>query len=83
MIRTMQPRRSNPGHQRGGGSALLPGLRESARFGTYDLLHADALDWLADARPRSIHAVVTYPPHGLIEYHPRQIAKQRSGRGGV
>jgi site-specific DNA-methyltransferase (adenine-specific) len=49
----------------------------------YEFLHADAFEWLAQAPATSIHAVVTDPPYGLIEYTPRQLRKLRKGRGGV
>src|ERR1051326_937638 len=49
----------------------------------YEIGCANAFDWLASAPPRSIHAVVTDPPYGLLEYPPSQLEKRRSGRGGV
>jgi DNA modification methylase len=53
------------------------------RLGSFELVRADAFDWLKTARPRSVHAVVTDPPYGLIEYTPAQLAKLKTGRGGV
>ena len=50
---------------------------------TTQLIHGDAFDWLEDAEPNSIHAVVTDPPYGLLEYTPHQLEKMRNGRGGV
>jgi len=47
------------------------------------LVHADALDWLSALPAESLHAVVTDPPYGLIEYEDEQQAKVRCGRGGV
>jgi site-specific DNA-methyltransferase (adenine-specific) len=47
------------------------------------LVHADCFDWLRGCAPRSIHAVVTDPPYGLLEYSPKEQAKLRIGRGGV
>jgi site-specific DNA-methyltransferase (adenine-specific) len=44
---------------------------------------ADCLDWLAEQQPNTIHAVVTDPPYGLIEYSADQQSKLRNGRGGV
>jgi DNA modification methylase len=44
---------------------------------------ADAIAWLSDLPPNSIHAVVTDPPYGLIEYAEANHAKLRAGRGGV
>ena len=49
----------------------------------YKLILGDAFEWLTKANPCSIHAVVTDPPYGLIEYSPRQLEKLRNGRGGV
>ena len=48
-----------------------------------NIIHGDAFEWLEDAEPNSIHAVVTDPPYGLVEYTPRQLEKLRNGRGGV
>jgi DNA modification methylase len=50
---------------------------------TATLIKADALAWLHDLPRHSIHAVVTDPPYGLIEYAPRDHRKLRAGRGGV
>jgi site-specific DNA-methyltransferase (adenine-specific) len=41
------------------------------------------LEWLAKRSANSVHAVVTDPPYGLVEYMPDQLAKMRAGRGGV
>ena len=48
-----------------------------------DLILADAFEWLATAGPASIHAVVTDPPYGLVEYQPDQLDKRKNGSGGV
>src|SRR5580692_8445241 len=42
----------------------------------------DALDFLTDLPPDSLHAIVTDPPFGL-EYEDKDHSKLRSGRGGV
>ncbi len=47
------------------------------------LYHADCFAWLARQPERSIHAVVTDPPYGLVEYTPEEQAKLHAGRGGV
>lgn len=47
------------------------------------LIKADAFDWLQTLPPRCLHAVVTDPPYGLIEYQARDHRKLRAGRGGV
>ena len=48
-----------------------------------DLVLGDAFDWLEVAKPSSIHAVVTDPPYGLVEYRDDQLAKRENGTGGV
>ena len=48
-----------------------------------DLINADAFEWLKSADPLSIHAVVTDPPYGLVEYRSDQLAKRDNGDGGV
>ena len=50
---------------------------------TATLIRADALKWLQELPPSSIHAVVTDPPYSLIEYAARDHRKLRAGRGGV
>ncbi|MGP0092859.1 MAG: DNA-methyltransferase [Xanthobacteraceae bacterium] len=52
-------------------------------IGRATLVHADCFDWLRGCAPHSIHAVVTDPPYGLLEYSPKEQAKLRVGRGGV
>lgn len=51
--------------------------------GRTQLFHADCLSWFSQRQPQSIHAVVTDPPYGLVEYSREQQEKLRSGRGGV
>jgi DNA modification methylase len=50
---------------------------------TATLIKAEALGWLQGLPECSVHAVVTDPPYGLIEYGPREHRKLRAGRGGV
>ena len=49
----------------------------------YEIIRTDAFDWLQSRRANSIHAVVTDPPYGLVEYKPQQLEKRKNGRGGV
>ncbi len=49
----------------------------------YQIYHVDAFEWLRRAGACSIHAVVTDPPYGLIEYSEKELQKRRQGRGGV
>ncbi|HEV3339223.1 MAG TPA: DNA methyltransferase [Pirellulales bacterium] len=52
-------------------------------IGRYQVFHVDAFDWLRSAPANSIHAIVTDPPYGVLEYTPRELAKLRKRRGGV
>jgi len=49
----------------------------------YKIFCVDAFEWLAKRRASSIHAVVTDPPYGIIEYTPIELAKRRNGKGGI
>ena len=49
----------------------------------YEVYLDDALGWLDRAEADSIHAVVTDPPYGVLEYTPKQLEKMKNGRGGV
>ena len=53
------------------------------QHGRATLLHVDCMEWLSQQTPNTIHAVVTDPPYGLLEYTPEEQAKLRQGRGGV
>lgn len=56
----------------------------SAQIGHATLYQADCFDWLAAQPPASIHAVVTDPPYGLVEYTAKETAKLRAGnKGGI
>jgi DNA modification methylase len=62
--------------------------RVSSKFHTFSygrarMFEADCFDWLRDQPENSIHAVVTDPPYGLIEYTDEQQEKLRAGKGGV
>jgi DNA modification methylase len=47
------------------------------------IFNADCFEWLTQREPCSIHAVVTDPPYGLVEYTEKEQTKLRNGRGGV
>jgi site-specific DNA-methyltransferase (adenine-specific) len=49
----------------------------------YSIFHADAFRWLGHQGANSVHAVVTDPPYGLLEYTPVELEKMKRGRGGV
>ena len=82
----------------GRGVYRLPGMEEQAgatgnppatgefrtmRCGTATLVQADCLEWLSLREPNSVHAVVTDPPYGLVEYSQKEQEKLRAGKGGV
>lgn len=49
----------------------------------YTIHNVDAFEWLKQQPLNSIHAVVTDPPYGLLEYTDKELAKMKRGRGGV
>lgn len=49
----------------------------------YEIVQMDAFEWLRGRAQNSIHAGVTDPPYGLLEYTDVQKRKLRAGRGGV
>jgi DNA modification methylase len=59
----------------------VAGSRNGA--GKSKLILADCFDWLARCEPSIIHAVVTDPPYGLVEYTEKEQLKLRKGRGGI
>ena len=66
-------------------AAVAPSTESSHAFafGNARLVQADCLTWLKTQPRTSIHAVVTDPPYGLVEYTPKEQEKLRRGRGGV
>ena len=67
------------------GYAVTPQRVQPPRFeyNNASLINSDCIDWLTGQPPNSIHAVVTDPPYGLIEYTDNQQEKMRRGSGGV
>ncbi|HET7849530.1 MAG TPA: DNA methyltransferase [Pseudolabrys sp.] len=51
--------------------------------GKAKLYQADCFEWLASEPASSIHACVTDPPYGLLEYSEEEQEKLRRGKGGV
>jgi DNA modification methylase len=72
-------RLKSPAHKDSTPIALEPTFTS----GKATLYHADCFDWLAAQEPSSIHAVVTDPPYGLVEYTEKEQTKLRNGKGGV
>ena len=52
-------------------------------FGQATVVHADCMEWLKQQARNSVHAVVTDPPYGLVEYSSKEQEKLRNGVGGV
>lgn len=53
------------------------------RIGRAALVEANCFHWLEGRAAESVHAVVTDPPYGLVEYSDHEQAKLRAGKGGV
>ena len=53
------------------------------RFGRAALFLDDCNAWMDRQPPNSIHAVVTDPPYGLVEYSDAEQKKLRQGKGGI
>ena len=60
-----------------------PVVSEHFRHGRATLVLADCNEWLDAREDNSVHAVVTDPPYGLVEYSDEEQEKLRAGRGGV
>ena len=50
---------------------------------SYELVFGDCFKWMEERGENSVHAVVTDPPFGVLEYTKKEIQKMRRGRGGV
>lgn len=61
----------------------MPHAIQNEEASIYSIENCDAFEWLRRANSASIHAVVTDPPYGLVEYAPDQLKKRKSGIGGV
>lgn len=53
------------------------------KYGDASLYLADCTEWLEVQPENSIHAVVTDPPYGIVEYSKKEQEKLRQGKGGV
>lgn len=56
---------------------------ECVRVGRASLYHSDCNSWLEAQPSNSVHAVVTDPPYGLVEYSELEQTKLRDQRGGI
>ena len=57
-------------------------LNRTFEFGKALLVQDDCFAWLENRSPNSVHAVVTDPPYGLVEYSESEQKTLRSGNGG-
>jgi DNA modification methylase len=64
-------------------SRTAAGSWSRSSHGRSELLRADCIDWLEARDAHSVHAVVTDPPYGLVEYSDAEQEKLRAQRGGV
>lgn len=55
----------------------------SVKSELYVIHNVNAFDWMKQQPLNSIHAVVTDPPYGLLEYTEKELDKMKRGRGGV
>lgn len=60
-----------------------PSAEKPFLYGKAKLLHEDCLIWLENQPPHTVHAVVTDPPYGLVEYSDSEQDKLRRGKGGI
>jgi DNA modification methylase len=68
---------------RSGNTAAAPNMAPDVTVGNARLYHASCFDWMRQCQARSLHAIVTDPPYGLLEYSDKEQAKLRKGHGGV
>jgi len=64
-------------------SPAVDNVRSSFGFGKQQLFLTDCFAWIRDAEHNSVHAVVTDPPYGLVEYQADQQRKLRARKGGI
>jgi site-specific DNA-methyltransferase (adenine-specific) len=71
------------GHDFGRANGEKLDLDPVATIGKAKLYQANCFDWLASEPASSIHACVTDPPYGLVEYTEAEQQKLRTGKGGI
>lgn len=50
---------------------------------SYEIIHADCVEWLRCCAPNSFQAVITDPRFGLKEFEDGELEKKAAGKGGV
>lgn len=71
------------GHDLGHVNGHKIDLAPVATIGKAKLYQANCFDWLASEPASSIHACVTDPPYGLVEYTETEQQKLRARKGGI
>lgn len=49
----------------------------------YKIFNEDCFEWMGKQSENTITAIVTDPPYGVKEYTSKELAKKRSGSGGI
>ena len=83
MITTKKPRASSRARKEQPSNEGRVQFPYSQPAPNVELVLADAMQWMAERDDNSIHAIVTDPPYGLIEFDDGEHEKLRKGRGGV
>jgi DNA modification methylase len=52
-------------------------------FATSKIYLTDCFGWMSERSANSIHAIVTDPPYGILEFTEKEKSKLRNGKGGV
>lgn len=66
-----------------GRSRHVTSKADTRKASLYEIVNVDAFEWLQNASMNSIHAVVTDPPYGLVEYSDKELSKLKRGKGGI
>ncbi len=77
---TDDPQLSLPGGAQGRASSSDNPALQAAEL--YEIHCVDAFEWLEEAPANCVHAVVTDPPYGLLEYTEKELHKLRNGNNG-
>jgi DNA modification methylase len=64
-------------------STAYSAAQKTLRGIQFSIFQTDAFAWLDNTAPHSIHAVITDPPYGLVEYTEHQLEKRKNGNGGI
>ena len=75
---------SDTDHRKQSEAAVPKKTGQASTGPEYELIHGNSFGVLENEFPEnSIHAVVTDPPYGVVEFETAQLEKMREGAGGV